>query len=113
MSRHETPISKEILLEFGSRPTIRLWRINTGVFNNEAGVRCIRSAPTGHADLAGILHGGFALYIETKSATGKQRIEQRQFQSVVESLGGCYILARSIEDVERGLERFYGGKNAE
>lgn len=83
----------------------------------------IRSAPTGTPDILGIQRrtverrtvtnpGGFnpverlgqhtygqAIAIETKSTTGTQQREQADFQTAWESMGGIYILARSVDDV--------------
>ena len=44
-----------------------------------------------------------ALWIEVKTATGKQSELQKSFQAQVEAEGHRYILARSIEDVEAAL----------
>jgi hypothetical protein len=38
-------------------------------------------------------------WIEVKTSTGKQSLEQKSFQEHVESLGHRYILARSVDDI--------------
>jgi len=38
-----------------------------------------------------------------KSAVGRQRPEQANFQKMIEKFGGIYILARSVEDVFKAL----------
>jgi len=43
------------------------------------------------------------LWIEVKTATGKQSDLQKSFQQQVESHGHKYVIARSIEDVEEAL----------
>jgi hypothetical protein len=43
------------------------------------------------------------LWIEVKDATGKQSELQKSFQMQVEEEGHQYIIARSIEDVEKYL----------
>jgi hypothetical protein len=43
------------------------------------------------------------MWIEVKSATGKQSELQKSFQAQVEAEGHRYIVARSIEDVEAAL----------
>ena len=43
------------------------------------------------------------LFIEVKTATGKQSDLQASFQQQVESHGHKYVIARSIEDVEEAL----------
>ena len=42
-------------------------------------------------------------FIEVKSAQGVQSEDQKKFQKLVEDAGLTYILARSVEDVERGI----------
>lgn len=100
----ESTILKQILLALGSRPDLRVWRINVGAWKTEHGF--VRSAPKGTPDICGILTGGFALFIETKSATGRQSKEQKAFQAMVERFGGCYVLARSVEEAEFGVAAF-------
>ena len=39
------------------------------------------------------------------TATGRQRPEQKQWQAAIEAAGGCYILARSVDDALEGLRR--------
>lgn len=52
----------------------------------------------GIADLYAIKNGR-SIWIEVKTATGKQSPAQKEFQRQVEEHGGTYILARKIEDV--------------
>ena len=82
---------------------MRLWRANTGVAR--IGRRVVRFGVPGQADLTGILPDGRRLEVETKSATGKQSKDQRNFQRMIERFGGVYVLARSVEDVKRELLR--------
>jgi hypothetical protein len=58
----------------------------------------------GSADITGILPDGRRLEVECKSATGKQSSKQKQFEEKIRASGGVYILTRSVEDLERGLE---------
>jgi hypothetical protein len=55
----------------------------------------------GVADIIGALPGGRFLAVECKSARGRQTLAQRAFQEAVEKRGGLYVLARSIEDLEK------------
>lgn len=52
----------------------------------------------GLSDLSA-LKDGITIYIEVKTSKGHQSQYQMQFQHDIESHGGIYILARSIEDV--------------
>ena len=104
--RSERAILAEILLTIGSRPDLRVWRNNTGQMPTPDG-RVIRFGLPGSADILGILkpHGRF-LAIECKTEIGRQSEHQKAFQAMIESHGGLYILARSVNDV---LTRLPGG----
>jgi hypothetical protein len=47
---------------------------------------------------------GLAFGIEVKAAKGTQREAQKNWQKACEKRGGIYILARSVEDVYKGLD---------
>ena len=100
----EQQIQTDILLEFGSRPDVRLWRCNVIVAKTPEGGR-IRSLPKGHPDIAGILAGGRALYIEVKSATGRLSKEQTAFRDMALGLGALWVLARSVQDVHDAIQK--------
>ena len=59
----------------------------------------------GHvADLVGLIAPtGRMLMIECKTETGTQSDEQKIMQRVVTQMGGLYVLARSVEDVDAAL----------
>lgn len=118
-----------ILTTFATRPDVRLWRNNvgTGVPSGivAAAVKALRSGDfssairilssrqvsfgiPGQADLTGILPGGIRLEIEVKSAVGKQRIDQQNYQRMIERFGGVYVLARSIDDVWTAIGKYIG-----
>ena len=109
----ENELLHTILKEFGARPNMRIWRNNTG---SAYGVSLIQRAKQagyipdnlpitkygikGMADIFGIIApNGRHISIECKSDKGKQTPEQRIWQQMVESMGGVYILARSLKDV--------------
>jgi len=52
----------------------------------------------GLPDLQAVKNGQ-ALYIEVKKPGGRQSPKQKQFQQSLESAGGTYILAKSIDDI--------------
>ena len=92
-----------------------------GMVEVDAGDVVIRQArpfqagpPAGTADLLGVTRVtitpdmvgkviGVATAIETKTAKGRQRDEQKTFERVIVAQGGLYILARSADDVARML----------
>ena len=55
----------------------------------------------GVADLIILLPIGNALFVEVKTAKGRQSPEQKAFQERVESLGFNYVIWRSVEDAEK------------
>lgn len=121
----ERLIQNQIIRVFGTRPDLRIWRANCGVGvglsvvqdavarlvgGDVAGAlhvlrhgNVVRFGVPGQADLTGILPGGRRLEIEVKSPGGRQSVEQRQFQAMIERFGGLYVLARCVEDVRRAL----------
>lgn len=106
----EKYIQNEILRTFGTNPKIRLWRANVGAstFLGPNGKQRVQFGVPGQADLTGIIPHpetghGVRLEIEVKSAVGRQRPEQANYQKMIEKFGGVYILARSVEDVFKAL----------
>ena len=101
MTEHE--IQQRILLAIGARRDIRVWRNQTGALPDVRG-RLVRFGLVGSSDILGVMApAGRILAIEVKSPTGRQTESQHNFQRMVESMGGLYILARSVEDVIRRL----------
>lgn len=98
----ERDLVHDILEKWGAHPRLRLARVNVGAVKVRD--RLVRFGVPGCADICGVLGpGGRFVAIECKSATGRQRPEQQSFERVIRSLGGVYILARSLADVDRAL----------
>ena len=57
----------------------------------------------GFSDLVAFINNKI-YFIEVKSKVGKQSDDQIAFQKLVESAGLTYVLARSVEDVERSIK---------
>ena len=70
------------------------------VTRHQQGLGCRKGFP----DLTA-LKDGRTLYIEIKTATGKQSPYQVEFQRICEAHGGVYILARSVDDIVPYLTR--------
>lgn len=106
----ERDIQYTILKAWGAHPRLRLWRANVGAGwfaggeparKTDAGVYPVKFGVPGQADISGLIAPwGRRLEIECKTATGRQSAEQFRFQRVVETFGGLYLLARSVEDVD-------------
>lgn len=105
----EAELQAEILLAVGSRPDCRIWRNNTGVGRTLSGQRVIRFGLVGSADLLGILRGGRFLAVEVKTAKGRQSEAQRNYQRMIESMGGVYVLARDVQTVVDVIDEETGG----
>jgi hypothetical protein len=109
----EKNLQNEIFKKYGSLPWLKIWRTNTG---NAVGLSFIMAAKklgyipdnlpvtkygvSGYPDITGIIKGGKFLAIEVKSLTGKQTTEQKLWEKIITQMGGVYILARKIEDLE-------------
>ena len=103
----EAFVQREILRLYGAHPRIRLWRANAGralVATAAGGLRSMQVNIPGCPDLIGwIAPEGRFLGIECKGDRGKLRPEQASFRDRLEKDGGLYIVARSVEDVDRVL----------
>lgn len=103
--QRESDLLHAILVEFGSRPDLRIWRANVIAARSRTG-QVIRAGVPGQADISGILWpNGRRIEIETKSRKGKQREAQRRWQEMIEKMGGLYILARTLDDVRLALPK--------
>lgn len=101
------------ILQFLAAKGILAFRMNTGAVKMDA--RFMRFGVPGMADILAFPekqypdgdHGTWKLalptWIEVKTATGKQSELQKSFQKQVQWHGHKYVVARSIEDVERCL----------
>lgn len=100
----ESHLIHAILAAWGAHPRARLWRQNTGKGYPPGSNRLVTFGVPGTPDICGIIAPqGRWLGIECKSAKGRQREDQETFQRVIERFGGLYVLARSVDDVDRAL----------
>jgi hypothetical protein len=92
----------EYLSMLRRRGLIDFWLVHSqGMFDPVRKRMLMRNSPydrLGQADIAGILKGGRAIFIEVKANT-KQSEHQKAFQESVESMGAVYLLARSVAEV--------------
>lgn len=68
---------------------------------------------TGVADLLLLFPGGRYGFLELKARGGRQSPEQREFQAIVERMGGLYAMARSFEVADRIVEEWLAPALAE
>lgn len=98
---NESQIQTAILKKLQSKG-FYVWRNNNGATYDHriGGYRHNPYARRGVADIIGVLPDGRHLEIEVKTKTGKQSPDQAIHQKRVEELGGLYILARSVKDID-------------
>lgn len=112
----ESAVLTSVLKYLGARKDCRVWRNNTGRIADRKG-RVVSFGLVGSADIIGIrkvfvggggkpgtwaglsVECGQFLAVECKSDHGRQSQAQRNFQTMVESMGGLYIIARRVEDL--------------
>lgn len=82
------------------------WRQNNApVFDPRRGCYRAHNGIKGLPDIAGVLKGGRAFYIEVKAQSGKVSESQQAFIDRVTELGGLAIVARSVNDVSAILDK--------
>lgn len=62
------------------------------------------TVPAGWPDITGLLPDGRFIGVECKSPEGRQSPVQKQMEESIRKRNGIYVLARSIDDVERAIE---------
>jgi hypothetical protein len=116
----EKELQTAILKKYGALPGLRLWRQNTGAAVGmsviaqarregylPANLPVTRYGSPGMPDIMGIIGPtGRFVGIECKSESGQQTQEQITWQKIITQLGGVYILARYICDVDFYLSSY-------
>lgn len=90
----ESDIQRLIMLALSDAGCL-IWRNNTGVLKNAAGIPIKFGLCVGSSDLIGIAPGGRFLAVEIKTPTGKPTPEQTRFLEAVRARGGIAGIARS------------------
>jgi hypothetical protein len=101
----ESAIVRDVLRVLGARPDMRVWRQNTGFGRALSNGAVIKFGIIGGGDLSGLLKDGRRIEIEVKTLHGRQSLQQRQFQKMIETFNGVYIVARSAEDAVEQLKK--------
>lgn len=109
MRRLPKPLEKDIqkaILDYLALRRIPAWRVNSGAMVGEykGKRRFMRfNGAAGHSDIAGVLSGGRALFIECKRPGGKPTPDQLAFIETMKATGALAFVATSVADVERAL----------
>lgn len=102
--KRESFVLYEILEAWGAHPRLRLWRQNTG--KAKIGERWIKFGLKGQGDATGLVDPeGKRVELETKTEDGRQSEDQKNFQAMIERLGGTYVLARSLADFDAAMAK--------
>lgn len=102
-NKHQILVN-EIMCALSKNKNIRVWANNTGVAKSLDDERFLKYGLVGSADITGIIgpHGK-RLEIEVKTGNAQQSRTQRNFELMILSRGGIYILARSVLDALKGV----------
>lgn len=101
-SKLERDIQTEIMLALGSRPGVRVFRLNVGLGHTARGA-VVRFGLPGMADLL-VCTGAKYLWLECKSKSGSLRPAQRNFRDTIRAIGGAYAVVRSVDEALAALE---------
>lgn len=94
------------LLKFEAAPGIVHYAVPNGEYRSKRTLAKLKSmgVRAGVADLAFVLPGGRAAFLELKSERGYQSAVQRQFQVEAEAAGALYAVARTPDEAKEVLE---------
>lgn len=112
----EADVQRAVLQLLATHPAVAFaYRVNSRVVDvtdrkSKAGTRPMRTVPKGHPDIAGVLMGGRALFIECKSTDGTLTDEQAAWLARANEHGALAFVARRPDDVLRHLP--LPGRNA-
>ncbi len=95
----ESDIQRTIL-DWLAAKRIFHYRQNSGAVKTED--RFFRFGTVGAPDIVAVIAGQY-IGIEVKAPRGSQSPGQREFEGRLRMAGGTYVLARSLEDVEKAL----------
>ena len=71
----------------------------------KAGAFFGRALPPGWPDITGLLPDGRFIGVECKSKRGRQSPVQKFMEQEIRKRNGIYVLAHSVQDVEKVLEK--------
>ena len=101
--------TQKAILEWLAWKHVFHYRNNSGAFvmpeTATHARRFFRAGVVGAPDIVCVINGQY-VGIEVKAPKGRQSENQKEFQAQLEVAGGKYILAYSIDDVERALSVF-------
>ena len=100
MARAENLLTAQILLRHGSRPDVRLWRNETGLFWTADGGRVRCGLVKGSSDIIGIGPGGRFVAIEVKATKQTTPAHQKKYVETITRLGGLARVISNMQEVD-------------
>jgi hypothetical protein len=80
---------------------VMAWQVQAG--GMKKGTHWIRLAPAGHPDIAGILPGGRALYVEVKTGVGKLTAAQAAWHLNATQAGALVLVVRDVRELQEAI----------
>ena len=106
--KSESRIQQEIVVHFNNKyPNLRgclCYNNNNSVGGYRGKVNKYLGIIKGRSDMV-LYYLGKAIHIELKTETGKQRKDQKEWQSLMESQGFDYYIIRSLEEFIELIEK--------
>lgn len=108
MKVSEAKIQQEICVWFKNNYCLKHHKPQSLIFsvpNEREGIQMMRKLiqtglMSGVSDLI-VIHKGQVLFVEVKTATGKQSPKQKEFEDKVKQQGFKYYLVRNLEDFQQ------------
>lgn len=101
MAHAENVLIAKILLRHGSRPDVRLWRNEVGLFWHADGVgRVSCGLVPGSSDIIGIGPGGVFIAIEVKATRQTTSDLQKKYVETITRLGGLARVISNMQEVD-------------
>lgn len=94
---------QKVILEYLNSRNIFAWRNNSGIAFYKH--RVVSYGAVGSPDIIGIMPNGRFLGIEVKNKKGRLSENQKKFLYKIEQNGGVAIVARSLDDVIKVIEK--------
>lgn len=99
-------VVKLVLLKMTSEHC-RVWANNTGVGRSLNDDRIVRFGLKGSPDIIGLYKGIF-LGVEVKTGNARQTKDQKNFQAMIDRVGGIYIVCQNnVEQIAELVEKQY------
>lgn len=99
---HERDIVRPCLEALQLQYGVTAWRNQAGEVKLASG-HWMKLGAAGSPDIVGFLSDGRFLGIEVKTRTGKERVAQAAMRTAVREADGVWIIARSVDEMLRGL----------